>query len=67
MRDWANLRTDPEMGAGGGGIAEGLGRDVLLPVSFRQTRSPWGTYLDPVLRAVHTSTYARPRHLPFSW
>jgi hypothetical protein len=34
MRDWAGLRTDPEMGAGPGGVGEGLGRDVLLPVSL---------------------------------
>ena len=38
LRDYAQLRMDPEMGAGGGpggmDIANGLGRDVLLPVSL---------------------------------
>lgn len=34
LRDYAQLRTDPEMGAGGAvDFNNGLGRDVLLPVS----------------------------------
>jgi hypothetical protein len=34
LRDYAQLRTDPEMGAGPGlDLNNGAGRDVLLPVS----------------------------------
>jgi len=34
LRDYAQLRTDPEMGAGAAmDLNNGLGRDVLLPVS----------------------------------
>jgi hypothetical protein len=37
LRDYAGLRADPEMGMGmgGGDLGQGLGRDVLLPVSLR--------------------------------
>jgi len=37
LRDYAQLRTDPEMGAGAAmDLNNGLGRDVLLPVSHGQ-------------------------------
>jgi len=41
LRDYAQLRTDPEMGASAGGMDfnHGLGRDVLLPVSLVITSS----------------------------
>lgn len=34
LRDYAQLRTDPEMGAAGPDYTGGLGRDILLPVSL---------------------------------
>ena len=42
LRDYAHVRTDPEMGAGGPSLSgafdlsSGLGRDVLLPVSLHR-------------------------------
>lgn len=33
LRDYAGLRTDPDMGAGSLGVDNGVGRDILLPVS----------------------------------
>lgn len=35
LRDYAGLRADPDMGMIGGDLGQGLGRDVLLPVSFK--------------------------------
>ena len=44
MRDYAQLRMDPEMGVGvaaGLDNNSGLGRDVLLPVSLLSPTAPW--------------------------
>ena len=56
LRDYAQLRTDPEMGAGGGiDFNNGLGRDVLLPVSTSSDSSDKQYYEQFIPKLLHAT------------
>lgn len=60
LRDYAGLRTDPEMGAAVGvGMETGVARDVLLPVSLSTFDTVTRKLIVPVLRAVVTESRQR--------
>jgi hypothetical protein len=68
LRDYAQLRTDPEMGlAGAMDLTGGLGRDVLLPVGrgFDEDEQGIGVLTPSVLRASRAEASACGRHCTF--